>query len=202
MLETVVRGPRLLLVHARRRRRPDAVRRREPLRSRGRLGRDRAHPPRRRTARRSSLTSAVDSPHREVGRRSVPGRLRGAADRPPADGHPGADGQGRRVGAGPLRRRLLQAAQLDVAAVHGPRGHQRRRRRRVDRHRQGRRHAADPDRGDPARLLARARHRPRAAEGRRREAPPGAARRAPRHPGRRADAGPPRVPDRRSARST
>ena len=45
-----VRGPGLLLLHARRRRRPDAVRRREQLRSRGRLGRDRAHPPRRRTA--------------------------------------------------------------------------------------------------------------------------------------------------------
>ena len=42
------------------------------------------------------------------------------------------------------------------------------------------RHAAHPDRGGPARLLARARHRPRPAEGRRREAPPGAARRAPR----------------------
>ena len=83
-----VGGPGLLLLHARRRRRPDAVRRRQPLRARGRLGRDRADPPRRRTARRSALTAAVDSPTREVGRRSVPGRLRGTADGAPADGAP------------------------------------------------------------------------------------------------------------------
>ena len=133
---------------------------------------------------------------REVGRRALPGRLRGAAHRPPADGDPGADGQGRRLGAHPLRRRLLQAAQLDVAAVQGARGHVRRRTGRVDRDRQGRRHAADPDRGDPARLVPRPRHRPRPAEGRRREAPPGAARRAPRHARRGADPGPSRVPDR------
>ena len=123
---------------------------------------------------------------RETRRGPLPGGLRRAAHRPPADGHPGADDQGRRVGARALRRRLLQAAELDVAALQGPRGRQRRGPGRVGRHRQGRRHPAHPHRGRPARLQPRARRRPRPAEGRRREAPPGAARRAPGHPGRRA----------------
>ena len=47
--------------------------------------------------------------------RDVQRRLRRAAHRPPAAGHPAAAGQGRRLGPGPLRRRLLQAAELDVA---------------------------------------------------------------------------------------
>ena len=61
----------------------------------------------------------VDSPPRETRRRALPGRLRRPADRPPADGHPADHGQDRRLGAGALRRRLLQAAELDVAAVQG-----------------------------------------------------------------------------------
>ena len=48
--------PRLLRVHARRRRRPDAVHRRQPLRRPRRLGRRRAHRAGRRTARRTTLT--------------------------------------------------------------------------------------------------------------------------------------------------
>ena len=44
----------------------------------------------------------------------------GQAHRPPARGHPGDHGQGRRLGADPLRRRLLQAAQLDEPALHDP----------------------------------------------------------------------------------
>ena len=85
---------------------------------------------------------------REDRRCALPGRLRRAADRPPADGHPGADDQGRRVGAGALRRRVLQAAQLDVAAVHVPRGQHRGRPARVDGDRgQDRRHPAHPHRG-------------------------------------------------------
>ena len=47
----------LLLVHARRRRRPDALHRRQPLRRQWRLGRHRAEPPRRRPARRTPLTA-------------------------------------------------------------------------------------------------------------------------------------------------
>ena len=133
---------------------------------------------------------------RETRRGALPGGLRRPADRPPADGDPGADDQGRRLGAGALRRRLLQAAELDVPAVHRPRGHHRRRPGRVDGHLEDRRHPAHPHRGDPPRLLPRPRRRPRAAEGRRREAPAGAAGRAPRHAGRRADPGPPRVPHR------
>ena len=86
-------------------------------------------------------------PARETRRSQVPGRLRRAADRPPPDGDPGADDQGRRLGAGALRRRLLQAAELDVAAVHAARGHHRGRPGRVDRDQsQDRRHAADPAR--------------------------------------------------------
>ena len=137
-------------------------------------------------------------PARETRRCPLPGRLRRTADRPPADGHPGADDQGRRVGARALRRRLLQAAELDVPAVHAARGQHRRRPGRVDGHRARRpgRHPADPDRGDPPRHPPRARHRPGPAEGRRREAPPGAARRAPRDAVGRADPGPPRVPHR------
>ena len=85
---------------------------------------------------------------REARRRALPGRLRRTAHRPPADGDPGADDQGRRLGAGPLRRRLLQAAELDVAA-------RARCARDVDEDgrvewtvtSEGRRHAADPDRG-------------------------------------------------------
>ena len=120
-------------------------------------------------------------PAREDRGRALPGRLRRTAHRPPADGDPGADDQGRRLGARALRRRLLQAAELDVAALHPARGHDRRRRGRCGRSRsKDRRHPADPDRGGPQRHLPRPRHRPRAAEGRRREAPPGAAGRAPR----------------------
>ena len=37
-------------------------------------------------------------------------------------GHPAADGQGRRLGARALRRRLVQAAELDEPAVHAGRG--------------------------------------------------------------------------------
>ena len=139
---------------------------------------------------------------RETRRCALSGRLRRAADRAPADGHPGADAQVRRLGAGALRRRLLQAAELDEPAVHRPRGHHRGRPGRVDRGRQDRRQPADPDRGGPARLQPRPRRGPRPAEGRRREAPPGAARRAPGDPGRRPHvsyAGSSRPP---SARST
>ena len=66
----------------------------------------------------------------------------------------------------------------------------------VDGHQQGRRAAGHHDRGGAARLRARARRRPRPAEGRRRGAPAGAARRPDRDARRRLDAGPPRVPDR------
>ena len=128
---------------------------------------------------------------------TVPGRLRRAADRPPPAGDPGADDQGRRVGARALRRRLLQAAQLDVTAVHAARGHHRGRPGRVDGDQpEDRRHPADPAHRDLQRLQPRPRRRPRPAEGRRREAPPGAARRPPGDPVPRPDAGPPRVPDR------
>ena len=58
--------------------------------------------------------------------RDVQRRLRRAADRPPAAGDPVAPGQGRRLGARALRRRLLQAAELDVAAVRDGRGRARR----------------------------------------------------------------------------
>ena len=50
------RRPRLLRVHARRRRRTDAVHRGEPLRRRRRVGRHRAHPTSGRTPRRATLT--------------------------------------------------------------------------------------------------------------------------------------------------
>ena len=100
---------------------------------------------------------------REDRRRALPGRLRRAADRPPADGHPGADDQGRRVGARALRRRLLQAAQLDVARrAPSARAPPRTATSSGRSPRQDRRHPADPDRGDPPRLLARPRRRPRA----------------------------------------
>ncbi|CAA9396420.1 MAG: Endonuclease NucS, partial [uncultured Nocardioides sp.] len=137
----------------------------------------------------------------ETGRGALPGGLRRTALGAPADGHPRADAQGRRLGAHPLRRRLLQAAELDEPAVHRHGGHHRRRAGRVDghleEHREGsRRHPADPGRGGPPRLLARAGRRPGAPQGRRREAPPGAARRAPRHAVAGTDAGTPRVPHR------
>ena len=77
----------------------------------------------------SPRRGTVDCSLRETRRCALPGRLRRTADRPPADGHPGADDQGGRVGARALRRRLLQAAELDVAAVHPARGHHRGRRR-------------------------------------------------------------------------
>src|SRR6478735_6753498 len=133
---------------------------------------------------------------RETRRCALPGRLRGTPDGAPPHGHPGADDQGRRVGARALRRRLVQAAELDVAAVHAPRGRHRGRRRRVDGHEQDGRHPAHPARGGPPRLLPRPRARPGPAEGRRREAPPGAVGRAPRDPLPRAHAGPSGVPDR------
>ena len=66
-------------------------------------------------------------PARENRGRALPGRLRRPAHGPPADGDPRADDQGRRLGARPLRRRLLQAAELDVTALHPARGHDRRR---------------------------------------------------------------------------
>ena len=134
---------------------------------------------------------------REDRRRTLPGGLRRTSLGPPPARHPRPDAQVGRLGADPLRRRLLQAAQLDVAPVHRPRGRLRGRPARVAGHRdQDRRHPADPHRRGPARLLARPRRRPGPAEGRRREAPPGAARRAPRHPRRRPHPGPPRVPHR------
>ena len=111
---------------------------------------------------------------RETGRGAVPGGLRRTADRPPADGHPGPDGQGGRLGARPLRRRVLQAAELDVAAVHRARGTS---------PRTGQVEWVVTSRTDDTlrilieeiqpRLPPRPRRRPRPAEGRRREAPPG-----------------------------
>ena len=92
----VLRHGRRILPSARRPRRPD------------RPCRDDGHP-----------RAAGRLPPRETRRCALPGRLRRPADRPPADGHPAAHGQGRRLGAGALRRRLLQAAELDVAAVQG-----------------------------------------------------------------------------------
>ena len=53
-------------------------------------------------------------------------RLRRAAHRPPPPGDPAARRQGGRLGARAQRRRLLQAAQLDVTAVHHGRGRARR----------------------------------------------------------------------------
>ena len=53
--------------------------------------------------------------------RPVPGRLRGTADGPPADGHPPDPGQGRRVRVDPRRRPGVQAAQLDEPALHAHR---------------------------------------------------------------------------------
>ena len=58
--------------------------------------------------------------------RDVQRRLRRAADRPPAAGDPAAPGQGRRLGARALRRWVLQAAELDVAALRHGRGRARR----------------------------------------------------------------------------
>ena len=55
---------------------------------------------------------------RENRRGPLSGRLRGPPERSPADGDAGADAQVRRLGAGALRRRLLQAAELDEPAVH------------------------------------------------------------------------------------
>jgi hypothetical protein len=123
--------------------------------------------------------------------RPLPCRLHGPAQRPPAPGAPAAAGQGGRLGAGPLRRRGVQAAQLDVAPVHpgpGARG--------LEGHQPQRRFVDHPDRGDPPRLLSRPGCRPRAGQGRRRAAPPGAAGRPVQRPGRRLVAGPARVPDR------
>ncbi len=51
------------------------------------------------------------------GHREVLGRLRRPAHRPPAAGHPAADGQGRRLGVHPRRRPCLQAAELDEPAL-------------------------------------------------------------------------------------
>ena len=55
---------------------------------------------------------------RAPGHRPLHRGLRGPADRAPAARHPAADGQGRRQRARALRRRLVQAAQLDEPAVH------------------------------------------------------------------------------------
>lgn len=75
-------------------------------------------------------------------------RLRRSAHRPPPARDPAARRQGRRLGARAQRRRLLQAAQLDVAAVHDGRG---RARRGPDRRRDRRRlaGAARQERGPP-----------------------------------------------------
>src|SRR5262249_14527079 len=54
---------------------------------------------------------------RAAGYRQVQRGLCRPAHRPPAAGAAAADRQGRRLGAGALRRRLIQAAELDVAAV-------------------------------------------------------------------------------------
>ena len=99
---------------------------------------------------------------------------------------------------GALRRRLLQAAELDVAAVHlvvegvdedGVTG--------VDWSTgKGDDTPAHPARGGAARRRPRARAPTRACEGRRRGAPAGAARRPPATLGDGLTAGPPRVPDR------
>ena len=122
-------------------------------------------------------------------------RLRRSPHRPPPARDPAARRQGRRLGARPQRRRLLQAAQLDVAALHDGRGRARRGARpaegvvavwRVQ-------HAKSEDRltvlhpRGPARLGPRARGRPRPRQGRRRGPPAAAARRA--HPHRSATAG-------------
>ncbi|CAA9359144.1 MAG: Endonuclease NucS, partial [uncultured Nocardioidaceae bacterium] len=130
--------------------------------------------------------------------RQLPGRLRGQAHRPPPDGHPADPGQERRLGAGALRRWLLQAPELDVAAVQGRRADERGRCARVGRDRQAgcsRGHLEDRARRGAQRRDLRPRRGPRTAEGRRRAAPPGAARRAPRHLERGAHPGAPGVPD-------
>ena len=141
--------------------------------------------------------SDVDSPAREARRCALPGRLRRTADRPPADGDPGADGQGRRLGA----RSTPTAAPTSRSTGC-------RRPARSARARPTTARSSGPSTGkadDTLRILIeevlhdsspRPRRRPRPAEGRRREAPPGAARRAPRDPRRGPHAGPPRVPDR------
>src|SRR3546814_12292053 len=64
---------------------------------------------------------------------ALPGRLRRPPLGPSTDGDPRVDDQGRRIGAGALRRRLLQAAELDVAALQGHRGRDRGRSGGVDR---------------------------------------------------------------------
>src|SRR5262252_7123115 len=56
--------------------------------------------------------------------RPVLGRLRGAADRPPAGRGPTGHGEGRRLGLDPRRRPGLQAAELDEPAVPDRRGDQ------------------------------------------------------------------------------
>src|SRR3954452_17699279 len=75
---------------------------------------------------------------REIGRCSLSGRLRRTAHRTPADGHPTADGEERRLRTRALRRRFVQAAELDVPGVQGGRGRQLGRGRRVVGYRQGR----------------------------------------------------------------
>ena len=128
---------------------------------------------------------------RETRGGAVQCRLRGPADRAPADGAAAAAGEGGRVGLHPRRRPGVQAAELDEPAVHAARGA-----RAVDGDQQGRRAAADHPGAGAARLLARARHRPGPGQGRGRGGPAAAAGRADHHPGRRLPAGPPGAPHR------
>ena len=97
-----------------------------------------------RSGRRSSPRSRVT--RRAPRHRSLPGRLRRAADRPPADGATVVAGQGRRVGEHPCRRPRLQAAELDEPPVlaGGAAG-------RVDGAQQGRRVTRDHHRRGAAR---------------------------------------------------
>ena len=90
-------------------------------------------------------------------RGSVQRRLRGTTAGTSADGHPPPPGQGRRLGARALRRRLLQAAQLDEPALQRDREGRRRRGRHVDRRQQGGRAAGHHHRGGHARQPARPR---------------------------------------------
>ena len=125
------------------------------------------------------------------GHRPVQRRLRRTAHRPPPARHPAADGQGRRIGARALRRRLVQAAELDEPAVHAA---SRPTATWTVTNKAGEQLSSRIEEV-AARLRARARGRSRAGEGRRRGAPAAAARRAHPHAGRRVPAGAARVPD-------
>ena len=83
---------------------------------------------------------------RASGHRPLLRGLHRAAHRSPADGHPPAAGQGRRLGVDPRRRPRLQAAELDEPALHAQ-GGAGRRRGHLDGHEQGRRAADHHHRG-------------------------------------------------------